>query len=144
MDDDELMMLLSESLATDRVMSPRARDAALGAREWVRIEGEFAEVAFDTADEPELAGLRGGAGERLVTYQGGGLTLECRYGPGGLVAELLPAGAARVWLRSPGTERELEVDEHGRFAEAGLPGGPLSLKVQRGGVPDLVTPWLLL
>jgi hypothetical protein len=145
MDDDALMMLVQESLATDRVMSARAREAALAAAGWVRTAEQFAEVAFDSAAEPALAGLRGGRTDtHELTYRSAELTVECRFGPDGLMGEILPPGPARVWLRTPRPEeRELAVDEYGRFTDTGLPTGPVSLKISRIGLPDLTTPWLL-
>jgi hypothetical protein len=147
-DDEELMRLLAESLAADMTMSPRAAEAARAAYDWVRIEAELAELAelvFDSADEPELAGVRGAAAAvRQVTYQSGELTVECEVGTEGLVGEVLPPGPARVRLRVPGAaERDLEVDERGRFAERWPPAGPFSLRVARPGRPEVATPWLL-
>jgi hypothetical protein len=145
MDDDELLTLLGESLGRDLTVSARATEAARGAYAWLRVEEELADLVFDSADEPELAGARGGpAVARQIMYQGGETTVECELDADGLVGEVLPPGPARVWRRSPGSgDTELDVDEHGRFTDAPPPAEPFSLRVARVGQPQVSTPWLL-
>jgi hypothetical protein len=144
-DDEELMGLLAESLAADLSMSPRAAEAALAAFDWVRIEADLAELVFDSAEEPELAGVRGAAAAvRQVTYQSGELTVECEVGAEGMVGEVLPPGPARVRLQAPGSaDRDLEVDGRGRFVDRWPPAGPFRLRIARPGRPVVATPWLL-
>jgi len=145
MDDDELVRVLGESLAGDLTVSARAADAARAAYDWMQVGGELAELVFDSADQPELAGVRGGAaGVRQLTYQAAGLTVECELSVDGVVGEVLPPGPARVRLQAPGSaDRELEVDERGRFVADGQPAGPFSLRIARPGRPEVATPWSL-
>src|SRR5262249_60876856 len=104
MDDDELVRVLGESLAGDLTVSARAADAARAAYDWMQVGGELAELVFDSADQPELAGVRGGAaGVRQLTYQAAGLTVECELSVDGVVGEVLPPGPARVRLQAPGS-----------------------------------------
>jgi hypothetical protein len=146
MDDDDVMSLLRASLGDELTVSARAVEAARAAFDWVAFEQQMADVVFDSADEPALeAGVRSvTAAARQVTYRAGELTVDCELGPDGLVGEVLPAGTARVWLRSPSTgDRELAVDERGRFADPHPPPGPFALRIMRAGQLEVVTAWLL-
>jgi hypothetical protein len=145
MDDDELVRVLGESLAGDLTVSTRAVGAARAAYDWMQVDAELADLVFDSADQPELAGVRGGAEDvRQLTYQAAGLTIECELSVDGIVGEVLPPGPARVRLQAPGSaERELAVDERGRFVDDEPPAGPFSLRLARPGEPEVTTPWAL-
>lgn len=144
MDDDELLALLRESFEPDAAVSERMLADGRGAYAWVRLDAEVADEVFDSADEPLLAGVRGGrSAGRQVTYEGEGVRIECEVGVDGLVGEVVPAGSARLRVRVVGSaDLEPELDEHGRFAVP-VPGGPFSVVVLRPAHPELVTPWLL-
>jgi hypothetical protein len=145
MDDDDVMTLLRASLAGELAVSARAVEAAKAAFDWIPFEQAMADVVFDSDDDlaPDLAVRGAGGAIRQVTYRAGDLTVDCEVGPDGLVGETLPAEPVRVWLRSPAGQRELEVDDRGRFADARPPGGPFTLRIARPGRPDVATPWLL-
>ena len=57
------------------------------------------------------------------------------------LAGLADGGA--VFVRWPGGERPVDVDDVGRFTVAGLPRGPLCVVVRRPGEPDAVGPWFV-
>jgi hypothetical protein len=48
-----------------------------------------------------------------------------------------------VFVRWPGGQRPVDVDDVGRFTVAGLPRGPLCFVVRRSGEPDAVGPWFV-
>jgi hypothetical protein len=53
------------------------------------------------------------------------------------------ADGGAVFVRWPGGERVVDVDDVGRFTVAGLPRGPLCVGVRRPGQPDAVGPWFV-
>jgi hypothetical protein len=79
MDDDELLVLLRDSLATERVLPARALAAAEAAISWLNPSQAVAAIMFDSADEPVLAGVRGDShAARQVAYSVAGMSLELR------------------------------------------------------------------
>jgi hypothetical protein len=53
------------------------------------------------------------------------------------------ADGGAVFVRWPGGERAVDVDDVGRFTVDGLPRGPLCVVVRRPGEPDAVGPWFV-
>lgn len=53
------------------------------------------------------------------------------------------AEGGAVFVRWPGGERPVDVDDVGRFTVAGLPRGPLCVVVRRRGEPDAAGPWFV-
>ena len=144
MNDDELLIVLGEVLAEDERVSSRSTEAAESAFRWLRVDDELAELVFDSADAPMLAGVRGAAPLRQLTYRFDDLLIDCEVSHDTLLGQLIPVLPARVELWSvDGARRPLDLDEDGRFVAKPPPGGPVSIRCSRAGHKDIVTPWLL-
>jgi hypothetical protein len=142
MNDDELMIVLREALAEDEQVPPRSAGAAESAFGWLRADDELAELVFDSADEPALAGVRGNL-HRQLTYRFDELLIDCEVGHDALLGQLIPRTPARIELWSAdGRRRLLALDGDGRFAAEPAPTGPVSIRCTRAG-RTVVTPWLL-
>lgn len=85
------------------------------------------------------AGVRGDAGMIGFADRWGRVDVEVRTGR----LTGLCRGPGAVWVRWPGGERAVDVDDLGRFTVTGLPAGPLSVVVRRAGSPDAVGPWFV-
>lgn len=107
---------------------PWLESAAIDAFDLLQIDAELAELVFDS--RLEQAVVRGDSDVRLLTFQTGDTLIDVELSGSGnarrLVGNLVPAGPARVEIRSPRGTVEVLVDELGRFAAA-LTAGPFSL-----------------
>ncbi|HVQ89822.1 MAG TPA: hypothetical protein VMU51_02190 [Mycobacteriales bacterium] len=145
LDDDELLAQLADVLDEESPVPAEALIAARAAFALHRLDEEFAELLFDSADVPAPAGLRGPpAWPRQLTYQVGDLLIECEVDATGLIGQVLPAMPVTLEvMTSTGATRPVDVDSGGRFV-APLPGhGPIRLRCQPGQRRPVLTPWLL-
>lgn len=123
-------------------------EAARAALGWRTIDRELAELVYDSqAEERPLAGVRGGAGPRTLTFESDSLTVECEVtdigGRRRLVGQVVPPGPLRlVARRADGTAVTIPVDELGRFDVGDLAPGPLSMRCEPAGARAVETGWL--
>jgi hypothetical protein len=145
LDDDELLARLGELLDAECAIPPGTVPAGQAAFALRRADEELADLLFDSADLPALAGVRGPPDDRRqVTYQSAELLIECEIGPAVLLGQLVaPAPVTLELMNSTGSRHAVEVDAQGRFI-APLPrSGPIRLRCRHGPQPDVLTPWLL-
>jgi hypothetical protein len=149
--DDELEAELRR-LAADREPVPaQLYQAAVDAFSWRDIDAEIAELVYDSLlDAGEASLVRGPAGQRLVSFEAGGLTIDVEVtssGPGRTVmGQIAPPQRATVDIRHPRDTVTVEADELGRFWSGPLPPGPASLRLRPppGAGPAIVTDWISL
>jgi hypothetical protein len=107
---------------------PWLERAATDAFDLRQIDAELAELVFDSWLEHAV--VRGESDPRLLTFQAGDAVIDVELSGTGntrrMVGHLLPAGPARVEVRSPRGTVAVPVDALGRFATP-LPAGPFSL-----------------
>jgi hypothetical protein len=120
-------------------------DAAVAAWSWRTIDEELAELAYDSAGEPELAGVRGDATRhRQLTFEADGASLELELFGRELLGQVLPGRRVRVRLSTPdGPGRELDSDDRGRFRVADVPSGVFRLSYDAHDGPRRSTGWIL-
>ena len=147
--DDDLMMDELRGIARElEPVPPEIVAAAEASLTWRTVDDELAELAFDSLLEPgAMAGTRGGAGPRLLTFSAGERHVEvevttldrhCR-----LVGQLVPPNAAAVEVRAGVGTVTVQADEIGRFTAESIPAGPTSLRVTIGGT-SVTTAWVIL
>lgn len=132
--DDELLEALREAVSAGDAVPPAVLEAARAALGWRRLDAELAELVEDSATgERELAGVRGGTGPRLLTFEGAGASIEVEvevHESGTarrLVSQVVPAQPVTVEIRhASGITLQLGSDDLGRFA-AEVARGPVSL-----------------
>ena len=126
--------------------------AAVDAFGWRHIDAELAELVYDSLlDTDEASLVRGPAGQRLVSFAVGGITIDVEVttaGPGRTVmGQIAPARPATVEIRHPAGTVTAAADELGRFRSGPLPPGPASLRLRPApgsGGPAIVTDWISL
>jgi hypothetical protein len=150
--DDELLQELRELATRYDPVPPAVTEFALAAYGWRRIDAELALLLADsdTALDEALAGARGSAPTRSLTFRGGATTIEVDVASAGgayrLVGQLVPASAARLLVRHDEGTLEGAADELGRFALGPVPPGRISLRCEpaQPGAPPVETEWLTL
>lgn len=150
MDDRQLLALLRGVLATDgdptvAVVPQEVQDAALAAWTWRTVDEELAELAYDSAAEPDRSGVRGNATRhRQLTFESDGSTLEVELSGRELLGQVLPGRRVRVRLSTPdGPGPELDSDDRGRFRVDEVPSGVFRLSYDALNGPRRSTGWIL-
>jgi hypothetical protein len=151
MDDRQLLAVLRGALAADQPdpsgepdVPPGVLDAARAAWSWRTVDEELARLVYDSADDPALAGVRGPADHRQLTFQSASVTLEIELVERRLLGQIAPGPAVHVRLWTvPDGPRDVDVDERGRFVVAGLPPGPVRLSYAFGDGAPGTTGWIL-
>jgi hypothetical protein len=124
----------------------RLVQAAVDAYAWRTVDADLAELVFDSlADTKEAALVRGGQGERLLSFQASSLTIEIEVTAAGaarrLIGQLVPPQRADVQIRHRDEVVTIATDELGRFIADSLPAGPVSLRcAPPAGAPGAAGP----
>ena len=131
-------------------MPAAVTEAARAAFSWRTIDVELAELTYDSVlDDQLLAGVRGVAkAPRLLTFEVPDLTVEVEVQPAGgglrLLGQLVPPSLALVHVLHRGGERQVGVDEAGRFSVEQLEHGPAQLRFRLEGGVAVSTPWVVM
>ncbi len=149
---DALEAELRQTAARFEPVPPEFVDAAKAVFTWRDIDAELAELVFDSlldADEATL--VRGSADRRLVSFSGGGLTIDVEVTAAGqtrtVMGQIAPPQPGVVDIRRKTDTVTVTADELGRFRSGPLPPGPLSLRLRpAAGTPGpaVVTDWVSL
>lgn len=136
-DADEVLLdeLRTAVAATAAPPPPHVVAAAHSAYTWRTIDAELALLAYDSADDVELAGVRGD-GPRLLSFaaEGLGIDVEVAHDPHhrSLTGEAVPAPERFELQRSGGDAIAIECDPAGRFRMDGVAPGPARFRVVIG------------
>ena len=148
--DDELAEELRRLAARLDPVPPELLTAAAGAFAWRDIDAQLAELVFDSLlDVDDATQVRGSPERRLVSFTGGGVTLDIEVTTTGpartIMGQIVPPQRGAVDVRrQQETVTTVEVDELGRFRSGPLPPGPLSLRLRPAEGTPVVTDWLAL
>ena len=147
--DDKLTGELRRVAARLDPVPPELLDAAARAFTWRDIDAELAELVFDSLlDTDEASLVRGAPERRLVSFTGGGLTIDVEVTSAGpertVMGQIVPPQRGVVDIRRRQETVSIEADEMGRFRSGPLPPGPLSLRLRPAGGAPVVTDWLAL
>ena len=150
-DEDEILM--GELRAVAGQADPVPEESVVAARAafaWRTMDAELAQLAYDSLlDDRPLAGVRGVAAPRMLTFEAARLTLEVEAVAEGperrLLGQLVPPQPGRIEVRHRGGSLTVEADGMGRFTAAGLRSGPVSLRCDPAGagVGPVYTDWFL-
>ncbi|MGC4790618.1 hypothetical protein ACLQ22_22665 [Micromonospora sp. DT178] len=145
--DDALLAELRAALRDSGPVPEEFLAAALAAFSWRTVDAELAlaELTFDSACDPEPAGLTRSAGSaRTLTFRTGAVVVEIEVTPTGIVGQLSPARGGRVTARtSVGPYEEVPVDAVGYFSMGMPPAGPVQLCARTAGYA-VATTWVTL
>jgi len=148
-DDDALLAELGTALREAEQVSPAYLTAARGAFAWRTVDADLAiaELMFDSACDPEPAGLTRSGGDgptRALAFRRGPVTLEIEVTGAGIVGQLSPATGGRVTARTAeGVFDEAVVGPVGFFSLAAPPPGPVRIDAHTAEY-DLATSWVVL
>lgn len=152
--DDEMLIDRLRRVAAEVDPTPDTVFAAARAAIETRdLDARLAWLVVDSAEAGTgLEAVRGqdppgGAEERLLLYDGGGvqvdLAVRAESGTLSVVGRLAGAVLDSAALeRSGGRTEPLELDELGRFSAARLPSGPLRLRCRARSGDPVVTTWV--
>ncbi len=147
--DDEVLSLLKRAVEEHDPVPADAVRAAKEAWTWRTIDAELAALTYDSVvDEERLAGVRGAATTRALSFEAGELVVDLEVTDDGdglrIRGQLAPAGPAAVLLEfSDGRAPVVMLtDELGRFGAERTAPGVARLRVEPGVVGGLVTDWV--
>lgn len=110
---------------------PEVEAVAYGALAWREIDAALAELVADSVESDELAGVRGAALQRVVTFEAPGFVVEVEVTETGrtrsLAGQLVPVGPATIVVQTPDDAVTIEADDLGRFQLADVAAGPVRL-----------------
>lgn len=148
LDDEGLLAVLHEMLGERGAAPGWSVELAKGSYGLRTIETELAAVTSDSELTTTRSVLRADGGPRFVVFDAAALSVEIeieagsRAGRWHLVGQLMPAGSARIQVRTGAEPAWVEADDRGRFAADDLVSGPLSLICVRQGQPATATAWI--
>jgi hypothetical protein len=129
--DSELLGELVEAVRERVAVPDDHRTAARFAYAWRTADEELAvaELMFDSACDPEPAGLTRSAGSaRALTFRSGPVLVEVEVTDDGIVGQLSPASAGRVLARTAaGVYDRTQVGPVGFFSLGPPPPGPVRI-----------------
>ena len=146
---EALLELLRSVSATADPVPLGVLDAARSSFTWRTVDSELAELAEDSALDA-LAGVRGAAGPRLLTFEAPAATVVVEVTSRGsahrLLGQLVHPRAADIEVRHADGTSVVHADEWGRFRVETVPSGPVSLACSFSGHPArrVVTSWVTL
>lgn len=145
-DHEALLTELREALTEPAPVPTEFVAAARAAFAWRTIDADllFAELAFDSASDEQLATRSGPASTRLLVFDGGGYRVEAQISDGGIVGQVIPAEGGRVSCHTATAMfDETNVDETGCFLLDAPASGPIRLHV-RSDRHEIATSWVCL
>lgn len=122
-------------------------ELAQAALSWRTIEAALAELAYDSSEESAPTGVRSPSGGRMLSFEGGGWTIDVEHSPatGRLIGQVVPAREVEVELHLAGGVLSSRSDELGRFSFDGVSPGPASLVVRASPGGEVVkTEWTVI
>jgi hypothetical protein len=143
---DAALRALGEALQAADGPPPELVASAKAIFTWRTIDAELAALTFDSVVDGELAGVRGAAAARSLTFETPSVVLDVEITGEGdlvdLVGSVMPATGATLALQhADGARRDVAVDDLGRFRLDGLATGTVRFVVTAGEGTQVVTDW---
>lgn len=147
--DEGLIADLGEAVRAEQDVPARLVEIGKAAFAWHSVDGELAELTFDSAapgGQEALAGTRAEpAAVRAMTFAASELNIEVEVVADGLVGQVAPPqpGEIEVRLRD-GTVGTATVSDVGWFVLRPRPVGPFRLHVRPAAGGEVFTEWVTL
>ncbi|MCP3913443.1 MAG: hypothetical protein GY713_21150 [Actinomycetia bacterium] len=138
MNDDDMLILLGESLSNDQP-PVEAVELAYASFGWRTLEADLAGLIDDI--QVEVVGFRLGAYSRLLTYDSAFGTIEVGVEDDAFEVVAAPT-PQRVVAHRPTVSAEVDLDQSGRASSSGI-SGPVRFEVE-WEAGSVVTPWITL
>jgi hypothetical protein len=141
--DEQLLRRMATAIAGDDPVPDTLITQAKGAFTWRTIDDELAalaELAYDSAVDEDLAGVRGGGGPRMLSFEQDDVVIEVEVTSDRdrrrVVGQVSGVPATEVALEAGGGQRTtVPCDELGQFATDTVPPGPFRVVVTLAGEP---------
>jgi hypothetical protein len=141
--DEQLLRRMAIAIAGDDPVPDTLITQAKGAFTWRTIDDELAalaELAYDSAVDEDLAGVRGGGGPRMLSFERDEVVIEVEVTSDRdrrrVVGQVSGVPAAEVVLEAGGGQRTtVPCDALGQFATDAVPPGPFRVVVTLAGEP---------
>lgn len=146
--ESQLLEFLRQGLESTDPVPADVNEFAMAALTWRTIEAELAEIAFDSASEDTPAGVRGLAGERMLSFETATLSIDIEYrgATRRIIGQVAPPQPATVELHHSKGTLTTVADDLGRFFFDDVDPGPVSIVcTSHGDHPDVIkTEWTIL
>ena len=148
---EALLDALRAALTTTDAVPDEVVAAAKASFTWRTIDAELAELSYDSLLAGELAGTRGEAETRTLSFEFGAVGIEIEIETDGsarrLVGQIAPGVPESIEVHhvSGGEPHMIVPDRHGRFSVAGVERGAVRLLlrfVPGEGPAMLLTEWV--
>jgi hypothetical protein len=141
--DEQLLRRMAAAIAGDDPVPEPLVVQAKGALTWRTIDDELAALAYDSAVDDDLVGVRGGGGPRMLSFEQDEVVIEVEVTTDRerrrVVGQVSGALATEVALEAgSGARTTVACDELGQFAADEVPPGPFRVAVTLAGEPARV------
>lgn len=145
--DDRLARMVQDAIDQLDAPPPELVAAAKESFTWRTIDAELAELTFDSSGADALAGVRGTAVARSLSFEVRDVVIDIEVTETDdrrdLLGQVSPEGTTSLALDRLGDQRPIDIDPLGRFRLEGLRAGPVRFVVRRDdGVVH--TDWVIL
>ena len=145
--DDRLSRLVHDALGALDAPPAELIAAAKDSFTWRTIDAELAELTFDSSTDGALAGVRGTAVARSLSFEVGEVVIDVEVTEVAeqrdLLGQVSPEGTESLALDRGGQQQPIEIDLLGRFRLEHTRPGPVRFVLRRtDGV--ITTDWVIL
>jgi len=144
--EDRLLSLLKHALDESDPVPTDVTDYAKATLNWRAVDGELAQLSFDSSERSVPAGVRSLTVARMLSFEAGGTSIVIEYNSAArrLMGQIEPPLAVAVELHLGQDIVATESDELGRFSFDGVVLGPIALVVRLSDEVILKTEWIVL
>lgn len=146
-DDEDLLDELKTALRTRQSVPPRFIEAGKNAYAWRNIDGELAQLTYDSAhDRGALASVRSEpASIRALTFASTQLTIELEVAEDCLYGQVIPTCPGTIEIQAhTGAAGVSLVDDLGSFRIQPIPANPFRLSYRITEGTEIQTQWITL
>ncbi len=143
---EEIIAKLRDGLSQSDPIPSDISEFAKALFTWRDIDAHLAEIAYDSATDEALSGVRSTALARMMSFQAGKWLVDLEYDEAStqLIGRVSPDTTYSVELHSRGAHFSVRSDDAAHFTLDGVLGGPISLifRLDEGSV--IKTSWVIL
>jgi len=146
-DDEELLAALRQAHRARQAVPPEFVEAAKSAFAWHNIDGELAQLTYDSYRETvDVTRTRAEAASiRNLTFTSASLSIELEVAEDLVLGQVVPPQAATIKVQPrTGAETATVADEIGCFSIEPIPSGPFRLRCRTAAGIDVLTRWITL
>ena len=143
-DDEQLLAALRAALKARQDVPDRFTETGRNAYAWHNIDGELAQLTYDSRSDAMAAVRSEAASIRALTFTSGRLSIELEVAENSLVGQIIPPRAGTLEVHTTAGVTSSPVDEIGCFAVSPIPVSPFRLRCRTEDGADVLTGWITL